>query len=108
MKRFVAVVAMLALGVFLAFSLVAAQTGLPTGAAADKAAEGPVSPSAITPRTSHTLVQNMENFTANLHIQYYRDNGQVAKEFDDVLAPNGSKTFHASRIVAMSFCEPRS
>ena len=96
MKRLLFVASLLVLGVFLAFSLVAAQTALPTGFAADKAAEGPVSPSAITPRTSHTLVQNMENQQANLHIQYYRDNGQIAKEFDDVLPANGSKTYHAS------------
>ena len=105
MKRLLVVCGLLALGVFLVFSLVAAQTTTPTGFAADKAAEGAVSPSAITPRTSHTLVQNMENMQANLHIQYYRDNGQVAKEFDDTLPPNGSKTYHASSYpeLGMSF-----
>jgi hypothetical protein len=96
MKRLLVVTVLLALGVFLVFSLVAAQTVAPTGFAVDKSAEGPVSPSAITPRTSHTLVQNMENVQANLHIQYYRDNGTIAKEFDDVLPANGSKTYHAN------------
>jgi hypothetical protein len=38
----------------------------------------------------------MEAITANLHIQYYKENGQVAKEFDDILAPSGSKTYHAN------------
>jgi hypothetical protein len=95
MKRLLVVVALLALGVFLAFSLVAAQTA-PTPFGTDKTADGDVSPSAITPRTSHTLVQNMENVAANLHIQYYRDNGTIAHEFDDTLPANGSKTYHAS------------
>jgi hypothetical protein len=95
MKRLLVVVGLLAMGVILAFSLVSAQTALPTGLNA-ASADGPVSPSAITPRTSHTLVQNMENQAANLHIQYYRDNGQIAKEFDDVLPANGSKTYHAN------------
>ena len=96
MKRLLIVTVLLALGVFLVFSLVSAQTVAPTGSTVDKSAEGPVSPSAIAPRTSHTLVQNMTNETASLHIQYYNDNGTIAKEFDDSLAPNGSKTFHAN------------
>jgi len=96
MRRLLVVCGLLALGVFLVFSLVAAQSAAPVGLAAGDAANAPVSPSAITPRTSHTLVQNMEAMTANLHIQYYRENGTVAKEFDDILPPNGSKTYHAN------------
>jgi len=95
MKRLALVVALLALGVVLVFSMVSAQTALPAGSAAG-AFDSDVNPSAITPRTSHTLVQNMENVQANLHIQYYKDNGQIAKEFDDVLPANGSKTYSAS------------
>jgi hypothetical protein len=38
----------------------------------------------------------METITANLHIQYYKENGQIAKEFDDILPPSGSKTYHAN------------
>lgn len=94
MRRLLVVCGLLALGVFLVFSLVAAQGA--TGFAATQSTDAPVSPDAITPRTSHTLVQNMETITANLHIQYYKENGQIAKEFDDILPPSGSKTYHAN------------
>lgn len=96
MRRLLVVCGLLALGAFLMFSLVAAQTVAPTGSPLAGIAEQPVSPSAITPRTSHTLVQNMENMTANLHLEYYADTGQLKKAFDDALPPNGSKTYHAS------------
>jgi hypothetical protein len=96
MRKLLVVCALLALGAFMVFSMVAAQSNTPPGFAADKAGEAPVSPDAIAPRTSHTLVQNMENMTANLHIQYYRDNGTIGKEFDDVLPPNGARTYHAN------------
>jgi len=96
MRRLLVVCGLLALGAFLVFSLVAAQGAFPSGGAALQSADAPVSPDAITPRTSHTLVQNMETVTANLHIQYYKENGQVAKEFDDILPPSGSKTYHAN------------
>lgn len=95
MKKLIVAASLLVLGVFLVFSLVAAQTAAPAGAGA-ALADDPISPSAITPRTSHTLVQNMEAVTANLHIQYYRQNGAIAKEFDDILPPNGSKTYSAN------------
>jgi hypothetical protein len=96
MRKLLVVCGLLALGVFMVFSMVAAQSNTPPGFTADQTADGPVSPDAIAPRTSHTLVQNMENMTASLHIQYYRENGQVAHEFDDVLPPNGSKSYHAN------------
>jgi hypothetical protein len=94
MKRLLVVATLLVLGVFLAFSLVSAQSMAPTGSGAN--ALDAVSPDAIQPRTSHTLVQNMETVTANLHVQYYKDDGTVAKDFEDQLAPNGSKTYHAN------------
>ncbi len=97
MKRLLVVCGLLALGAFLAFSLVAAQTAAPAGLQADKLDNSPISPSAIAPRTSHTLVQNMENVTANLRIEYYAsDTGQLKKAFDDWLPPNGARTYHAS------------
>lgn len=93
MKRLVVVIGLVILAALLMYSLVAAQnaTAPVSSTAADE-----VTPSAIAPRTSHTLVKNMEDITAALHVEYYADNGTLKKSLDDQLAPGGSKTFHAS------------
>lgn len=93
MKRLLVVCSLVILGAFLVFSMVAAQTG--AAAVQSNQNADPLEPSAITPRTSHTLVQNMEDVTANLHIEYWSDQGQMKHGFDDALPPKGAKTFHA-------------
>lgn len=96
MRRLLIVVALVALGVFLAISLVAAQTVAPT--ASDPFADSAVAPSVMGARTSHTLVQNMEATSATVHVDYYRTGSAVVAASDDaILGPFGAKTFHANQ-----------